>query len=115
MPALRPEFTDLDLTILLSGNIPASKVIGGQQIPTGGAAFLSPPDTALGVFIFVPPSVNSTAYVEIRFPDIDGGEQIARLQTGKTIFFLGNYNFLTQFSVDMESFVGSEVTSAIFF
>jgi hypothetical protein len=115
MPALRPEFTDLDLNILLSGNIPASKVIGGQQIPVGGAVFLAPPESALGVFIFVPPSVNATAYVEIRFPDIDGGEMIARLQTGKTIFFLGNFNFLSQFIIDMESFVGSEITSAIFF
>ena len=119
MPANRPNFSDLDLNILLSGNIPSASVIGGEVVSlTGGAVTLTPPPEVLGAFISVHPRFPSGAagaYCEVQFPDVNGGSQVLYLGGSDKLFFLGNNDFFAQVSVHGFNFAITENASVIYF
>ena len=119
MPFVRPDFLDLDLQILLSGNIPSAKVIGGEIVSlTGGAVTLTPPNEVLGAFISIHPRYPSGAagaYCELRFPDLQGNMQVLYLGGSDKLFFLGNLDFFSQMEIEGFNFAITENASVIYF
>ena len=119
MAAIAQNFTDLDLQLLLSGNVPTAKVISGQVIPIDGGTVVAvdPPPDVIGMFISIHPrfiSAANGAFCTLEFPDIQGSLQQVFLGGNEKFFLLGNFNVISQTTVQGNFAVG-ENASILFF
>jgi hypothetical protein len=119
MPQTPTTFTDLDLQILLSGNVPTSKVLASEIVPLNNVStVLTPPANVIGMFISIHPRFSSGSggvITIVSFPDSQGNTAQVFLGGSDKFFLLGSFDIISQVDITGDNYAGNETASVLYF